>query len=281
MNPLFITLLQAVKKLLRIIWLIFLLPFACLRLVLGLILMALAHRYRPLWRKYLRVAMKLRLKHVGEFPPLLLLAWDEKEKWSQVVPLLQTLDSETQRMKVAGSFATLYLWDERLTEAREATSYWIQISSAWVEEHPVESTQAARIYQKSTLWYPHGIPFIEPNDVSEQVSLSFSYMKSEAKLLAAAAAIDKGIVMEWRDARLVSEFVDWATGKQLIEGVIWEQSPLPLQRESSMAPTGYDSVHFARFFVACAGISQSEFKRMWRRANSLDDIPHAAHSELG
>ncbi|RYX80555.1 hypothetical protein EON83_28075 [bacterium] len=231
--------------------------------------MKVIREHRHLWKSYLQFATKLRIKRVMGTATALWLALEQKDGWHKTSSWIEKIKSDKTRMEVAGGFATFYLWNGKLTDAREATDYWLQLATEWIQAHPTEAMQAARIHQHSAFWYPYGFPNLVSAEVQER-NTPISFTKGETKLAWQALQLDQGIVVEWRDARLVSELVDWMMGKSLLGEPIWKHPPR--KEETAPITMSYDSVHFPRFFVAAAGIPHSDFKRMWRKASNLEDL---------
>jgi len=234
------------------------------------VILWLGSRYRPFWRWFLKMVVKLKIKPKG-MPaiPLLLLAFDRVDVWQDVVLIVDELHTPIERMEMASAFSTLYLREKRLAESLEAARYWARIPEEWVQNHPDEADKTLKWYRSQAMWYPYGFPHLVPANVERmQLINATKRLKAEFKNNPTLSKERIEMMSQWRDSRLMNEVLNWIIPRAESGKIEWP----PTEKISvfSLMPLGFESVNDFRILVVRFHIPRSTFNSMWRRATKLD-----------
>lgn len=181
----------------------------------------------------------------------LMLFYNQKSAWKDVLPVLDTLTRMNDKTFYANSFLCLYFANRRLDEAQETTNYWYRVSDEWVRTHHVEAAQALKLLRKLNSWslYP------QENDTV--------YGEEAMQVMQEITHLKGNTVKEWRNARVATELLARMATESDDTDIISDY--LRLKR----SPVTLQQILFDYETADIMGMSEEEFKEICLRAETL------------
>ena len=182
----------------------------------------------------------------------LMLHYNLKSSWQDVLPTFDTLSTTQQKNFTANAFVYLYFANIRIDEAKEAAHYWNNVSDEWVRAHLIETEQALPLLRQLNSWwlYPQ-----------EKENLSF---EESMQVMNAITQIQGERVREWRDSRVALALLE-RIAKDRETAVAGLVEDLELKRN----PVTYQHIVFDHEVAYIIGMSDEEFKEICLHAETL------------
>lgn len=183
----------------------------------------------------------------------LLLFYNQKSVWQDVLPVLDTLTRMNDKTFYANSFLCLYFANRRLDEAQEATNYWYRVSDEWVRAHHVEAAQALKLLRKLNGWslYP------QDNDTV--------YGEEAMQVRQEITRLRGNTVKEWRNARVATELL----ARMAIDVEAEDTGIISDYLRLKRSPVTLQQILFDYETADIMGMSEEEFKEICLRAETL------------
>lgn len=190
--------------------------------------------------------------HVDISKTKLLLYYNRKSTWKEVIPVIQHMSILNDRLLIANAFASLYFSNKRLDEAREAIDYVKKESEEWVRLNHKEACKALKLLKQLNSWslHPHTRGSISGED-------ALSVMREIRE-------IGGWTVKEWRNSRVAHELLFWSKAHD-DESIVSALQSLQIRDD----PIIFTHVDFNYEVAEAIGMNEADFDQICLRAENL------------